>query len=96
MEQNKCTYLQDLSLFDLAPDTTYITDYRVKINQVYTNDNIVLGSQGFTNNYNFYSIDRAETVIGNFKREGQNYFIMYISLDQQINQYFRSTMKFLK
>ena len=86
--------MQDLNLFDLVPDTAFITSYRVKVNEVFTNDNIVFGSQGFTNSYNFYTIDRVETLMANFNRQGQSYFIMYISLDQQINQYYRSTIEF--
>ena len=54
---------------------------------MFTNDNIILGSQGLTNKYNFYTVDRQDTATGNFKRLNQAYFMMNISLDQQINQY---------
>ena len=59
-----------------------------------TNDNIFIGSQGPANKYNFYSIDREINTLGNFKLEGENYIRLYISLNQQVDQYNRSVYSF--
>ena len=59
-----------------------------------TNDNIFIGSQGPTNKYNFYSIDRELNTLANFKLEGENYFRLFISLSQQVDQYNRSVYSF--
>ena len=60
---------------------TYV-EYQVKINEVNTNDNIFLGSQGSTNKYSFYSIDREINTLGNFQLEDENYIKLFISLSQ--------------
>ena len=59
-----------------------------------TNDNIFVGSQGPTNKYNFYTIDRQLNTLGNFKLEGENYFKLFITLSQQVDQYNRSVYSF--
>ena len=59
-----------------------------------TNDNIFLGSQGSTNKYNFYTIDRQLNTLGNFKLEGENYIRLFITLNQQVDQYNRSVYSF--
>ena len=83
--------MQDVNLYDLHVDSTAIVFYLVRANEVYADDNLMLGSQGTTNKYTFYSIDRGFNAPGNFKRENQSYFRLFISIDQQTDQYFRST-----
>ena len=68
--------------------------YKVKVNQVTTNDSIFLGSQGLTSELEFYTIGLYESFVANFQREGQKYFSFFISLDQQINKYSRSAYSF--
>ena len=77
--------MQDTNFADLIPNISNIRHYKVKINQVDSNDSMLLGSQGSTNTLNFYTIDLHESFIGNFQREGSKYFSLFISLDQQIN-----------
>ena len=59
-----------------------------------TNDNIFVGSQGPTNKYSFYTIDRQFNALGNFKLEGESYFRLFITLNQQVDQYNRSVYSF--
>ena len=61
---------------------------------MYTNDDIYLGSQGPTNESIFYTMNLQQASVGNFQRQGQRYLSMYISLDQQINQFSRSVYSF--
>ena len=77
--------MQDTNFADLIPNTRIFRHYKVKINQVDSNDSMLLGSQGSTNTLNFYTIDSHDSFIGNFQREGSKYFSLFISLDQQIN-----------
>ena len=88
------TYLQDTNFADLIPNISNLRHYKVKINKVYTNDNIFFGSQGPTNESIFYTIDLQDSTVGNFQRQGQRYLTMYITLDQQINQFSRSVYSF--
>ena len=69
-------------------------EYQVKINEVNTNDNIFVGSQGPTTKYSFYSIDWQFNTLGNFKIEGENYIRLFITLNQQVDQYNRSVYSF--
>ena len=59
-----------------------------------TNDNIFVDSQGSTNKYNFYPIDRQLNMHGDFKIEGEDYIRLFISLSQQVDQYNRSVYSF--
>ena len=70
-----------------------MSQYNVKINQAFLNDDVVLGSQGTTKEVLFYSIDKFSTMVGNFQEEGQNYFKVIINLNRQIDQYFRSVYR---
>ena len=78
----------------MVPNMWSYIEYQVKINEVNTNDNIFLGSQGPTNKYNFYTIDMQLSTLGNFKLESKSYFTLYISLSQQVDQYNRSVYSF--
>ena len=59
-----------------------------------TNDNIFFGSQGPTTKYSFYSIDWQFNTLGNFKIESENYIRLFITLNQQVDQYNRSVYSF--
>ena len=86
-------YLQDTNLIGLNPSLCYISVYNVKYNQIFLNDDIVLGGQGTTKEYSYYSLDRFSTLMANFKQQNNNYFQIYITLDRQANQYFRSVYR---
>ena len=68
--------------------------YTVKMNEASTNDNLIFGSQGPTTQYSFYSIERTDSYLDNFVYEDQSYFIIYILLDNKVNQYYRASYSF--
>ena len=87
-------YLDDLSYISIMKDNEAFITYKVKVNEVYDNSNIIFGTQAFSSNYNFYSIDKIETSLQNFSSTKNSYAVINISLDQKINQYFRSSYSF--
>ena len=72
------TYLQDANFIEIVPNMWTSVGYQIKINEVSTNDNIFVGSQGPTNKYSFYTIDLILQIPTNFKLENESYFKMYI------------------
>ena len=88
------SYLDDMSNISIMKDTEAYIIYKVKVNEVYDNSNIIFGTQAFSSNYNFYSIDKIETFLQNFSSTINSYAVINISLDQKINQYFRSSYSF--
>ena len=55
------SYLQDSNYIGMIENVSTTRVYNVKVNEVYDNSNIVFGSQAFSSNYNFYSVDMAYT-----------------------------------
>ena len=87
-------YLQDANYIGMLENVSTSRAYSVKMNEVYDDSNILFGSQAFSSNYNFYSVDMA---YANYDDLSQNQFgYVYISfiLDQKVNQYFRSSYSF--
>ena len=88
------SYLDDMSYISIMKDTQAFIAYKVKVNEVYDNSNIIFGTQAFSSNYNFYSIDKIDTNLQNFNSTKSSYAVINISLDQKINQYLRSSYSF--
>ena len=60
------SYLQDPYYIGIIKDMTTVITYNVKINEVYDSSNIIFGSQAFSSNYNFYSIEKADLNFDDF------------------------------
>ena len=86
-------YLEDMNVFNLIPSLGLQVQYQVRQNQAVMNDDILLGSQGHSNEVNFYSIDRKRI---SYSTIGFNnsYLQVFISLDPQIDQYQRTVYCF--
>ena len=87
-------YLQDKNIFYF---TTYVSqriEYKIKQNQLFLSDSIWFGSQGYSSEINFYSIDKGETIISDTTLDN-SYMQFFIFLDQQIDQNQRTVYSFL-
>ena len=87
-------YLQDLNYFFIMSDIYQETSYHVFQNQGILNDNLFFGSQGASSKVNFYSIEKKYTNYGK-TNAFNDYFNIFISLDQQVNQYKRTVYSFV-
>ena len=72
-----------------------ITQYGVRVNELFANDNLIIGSQGETKRTQFYTINRIQQLTSNFVLEQNSYFKVYITLDQQIDEHYRTVYSFL-
>ena len=86
-------YLQDLNYYYFSNIYQEAT-YHVYQNQGILNDNLFFGSQGASSKVNFYSIEKKYTNYG-ITNLFNDYFNLYISLDQQVNQYKRTVYSFV-
>ena len=87
-------YLQDMNLFNLIPSLSLQVQYQAKQNQAVMNDDIFLGSQGLTNEVNFYSIERKRISYSSIDFNNA-YLQAYITFDPQVDQYQRTVYSFL-
>ena len=81
-------YLQDVNYIGLISNMCQITQYGVRVNELFANDNLIIGSQGETKRTQFYTINRIQQLTSNFVLEQNSYFKVYITLDQQIDEHF--------
>ena len=83
-----------MNIFNLVPTLGLQVQYQAKQNQAVMNDNFFLGSQGLSNEVNFYSIDRKRVSYSSIDFNNA-YLQAYITLDPQVDQYQRTVYCFL-
>ena len=88
------SYWQNLNNIGLIKDTTVSRAYNVKVNEVYDNSNIIFGSQTFSSNYNFYSIEKGDADFYQFSGNKNIYLYITFALDSKVNQYYRTSYSF--
>ena len=88
-------YLQDVNYIGLISNMCQITQYGVRINELFSNDNLIIGSQWETKKTQFYIINRIQQLTSNFALEQNNYFKVYITLEQEIDKHYITVYSFI-
>ena len=83
-----------MNVFNLIPTLGLQVQYQAKQNQAVMNDDVFLGSQGLTNEVNFYSIERKRVSYSSIDFNNA-YLQVFITLDPQVDQYQRTIYIFL-
>ena len=88
------SYLQDSNDVSIIKNMNTFVSYNVQINEVYDSSNIVFGSQAFGSKFNFYSAEKSDIILDEFRQDYLEYMNISFILDRKVNQYFISSYSF--